>query len=302
MKHPFYKRQKGFTLLELLVVITLLAVLAVGALVAYDRVGDNAQATAAASNAGGVDRAVRNFRAVSLAYPDQWDNLYVTGTNSKALLAAKTQALLSPVSEAGFGTALSDVLTSLKNVGITHVQNIVADTDLTPGTAPNLMHNEGSNPNAKQVVVGVGTVAGLAILADHDGAAVCTVGGTAMPANYAGTAVDKTFGERLNKINDTLEGDNCDLVVALGFGHDAAHSTTDSKVAIAQAPTFTSKNINPANNYARYIGLFHVGSNTGTGNINVGETGEIHDQAHFIGFIDPEGNTIDDNLNSANAS
>ncbi len=42
--------QKGFTLLELLVVITLLATLSVGALVAYEGIGENASNVAAANN------------------------------------------------------------------------------------------------------------------------------------------------------------------------------------------------------------------------------------------------------------
>ncbi|MDO9283105.1 MAG: type II secretion system protein, partial [Methylotenera sp.] len=68
-------KQKGFTLLELLVVITLLAVLSVGALVAYEGVGETAEATAAANNTVTSDRAIRNYRAVTGAYPEQWDNL-----------------------------------------------------------------------------------------------------------------------------------------------------------------------------------------------------------------------------------
>src|SRR5690606_5384343 len=68
-------KQKGFTLLELLVVITLLAILATGALVAYDGVGENAQAARAASTAATLDQGVRAFRAVTYAYQDQWDHL-----------------------------------------------------------------------------------------------------------------------------------------------------------------------------------------------------------------------------------
>jgi len=70
----FQNKQQGFTLLELLVVITLLAVLAVGALVAYDDVGDKAEASAAANSAVGTDTALRQFKAVTNVYPNQWDN------------------------------------------------------------------------------------------------------------------------------------------------------------------------------------------------------------------------------------
>lgn len=300
MAHPFYRHQKGFTLLELLVVITLLAVLAVGALVAYDGVGENANAVAAANNANTADSSIRIYRSQELEYPSQWDNLYATGTDAIALLDSETQAILSPVAEAGFGTALSAVLDSLHDAGIEEVQNIVANGDLTPGVAPNLMHNEGANPNADEVDVGVGTVVGLAILPDHNGTAVCNVGGGAMPAKYGAVPVAIADGQRLNKINDSLEDDDCDLVVALGFGHDAAHSTSDSKVAIAQAPTYTSKNVNPSTHYARYIGLFHLGTEDATaGDVTAAD---IKEKARFVGFIDPEGNTADENLKTANST
>src|SRR5690554_3896996 len=68
-------KQKGFTLLELLVVITLLAILATGALVAYDGAGEKAQSSKAANTIAVLDQGVRAYRAVSQSYPDQWDNL-----------------------------------------------------------------------------------------------------------------------------------------------------------------------------------------------------------------------------------
>lgn len=68
-------KQGGFTLLELLVVITLLALLSVGALVAYDGVGDNASATAAANNMTTTDRTIRQYVAVTGNFPNQWDVL-----------------------------------------------------------------------------------------------------------------------------------------------------------------------------------------------------------------------------------
>lgn len=114
-------------------------------------------------------------------------------------------------------------------------------------------------------------------------------------------------------INDELgeagEGNGCNLIAAIGFGHDAAHSTTDSSVAIAQAPTYSSAEINPANNYARYIGLFLIGSDddetgdvTGTGGINVVDADEIREKAKLIAVITPEGKTVDESLLAANTA
>ena len=61
--------QQGFTLLELLVVITLLALLATAGLVAYEGIGESAADTAAANNIKSADSAIRTFRAVENVYP-----------------------------------------------------------------------------------------------------------------------------------------------------------------------------------------------------------------------------------------
>ena len=87
-------------------------------------------------------------------------------------------------------------------------------------------------------------------------------------------------------------------LIALGFGHDAAHSTADSKVAIVTAATYTSAKIDPAINYARYIGLFHVGRLSNRCCCSWCTYG-YHEKAHFVGIVDPEGNGIDDNIAEA---
>src|SRR5690606_23363893 len=68
-------KQKGFTLLELLVVITLLALLSVGALVAYDGIDENASSATEANNMQVADRTIRQYIAVTGNYPNQWDVL-----------------------------------------------------------------------------------------------------------------------------------------------------------------------------------------------------------------------------------
>ncbi len=142
----FQAKQAGFTLLELLVVITLLAILSVGALVAYEGVGDNAQATAAANNTASADRAIRNFRAVTQNYPTQWDSLVTTTGATPAFLAATTQAafanLALPLTAApgDFRDVLDD---RLEGVGIDELQaRVIAAA--TPNVEPNLQHNEGA--------------------------------------------------------------------------------------------------------------------------------------------------------------
>ena len=310
MQHAFNKHQQGFTLLELLVVITLLAVLSVGALVAYEGVGDSASATAQANNTVSTDRAIRNFRAITGGYPTQWDVLSVQADGSAlAALADDTKTAFGDVLVDGTNTAQAAIFASLEDAGIKDLQFVVSQ-----GTVqPNLMHNEGANPTVPAAAT-LATATGGAVEDDLDQAVHlsfvpagtgCTAGGKSIATAYGVAGfIQPTLVQasaNLNKINDSLSSGLCHLVVALGFGHDAAHSTFDSSVAIASAPTFTSKNINPANNYARYLGLFHVG--TATSGTDVGAVAtDIKAVARLIAVVGADGKAIDEALAAATAA
>ena len=274
-------KQKGFTLLELLVVITLLAILSVGALVAYDGLTEKAQASATSNNTGSVDRAIRQYKVIAAEYPDQWDNLVSPVGASLTMMAPETLEILSPLTNA---VALASAAEALEAIGIEELQ--VATADPVDGVVPNLQHNEGATSGVSDEVA-IDAVSGLAYL---------TYQGQATLAGGVGTVTDSN---RINKFNDNFENDETNVLIALGFGHDAAHSTADSKVGIMTAPTYTSAKINPAVNYARYIGLFHVASDETAANIAPAAATEWHEKAHFVGIIDPEGNGIDDNIAEA---
>ena len=293
-------KQKGFTLLELLVVITLLAILSVGALVAYEGVGDNAQATAAANNTSGADRAIRNFKAVTLNYPDQWDSLVTTAGAAPAFLAADTTAAFSNLALAVTAAPndFRDVIdTRFADVGINAIQiRTVATT--TANVEPNLQHNEGA-AGADVAETALPALTNFAVLPTF-GTAACSVNGAAMPVTKldGATAVAAADGDRQNVINDSLENDECQLVFAFGFGHDAAHSTQGTSVAVASAPTFVSKDINPAETYGRYIALFKAGTDE-DGDNNV-ELAELDTNFRLIGIVDTEGHPIDENIAASN--
>jgi prepilin-type N-terminal cleavage/methylation domain-containing protein len=299
-KSMFDKKQKGFTLLELLVVITLLAILSVGALVAYEGIGDNAQATAAANNTSGADRAIRNFRAVTQNYPNQWDSLVTSTGTTPAFLADETTAkfVSLPLAVTGATGDFRNLLDeAFESVGIDELQERVAAAT-TVGVEPNLQHNEGA-VGADAAEVNFDTVTNFAILPTFGGAA-CSVDGDAIPTTKMDgtTAVDATDGARQNVINDALESDQCNLVIALGFGHDAAHSTSGSSVAISTAPTFVSKDINPNTEYARYIALFHAGADANADD-DIVDT-ELFAKPRLLAIVDTQGNMIDENIAAQN--
>ncbi|MBS3965169.1 MAG: type II secretion system protein [Methylomonas sp.] len=316
--------QGGFTLLELLVVITLIAALAVGALIAYDGVGDKAQAAAGADANVKVDNAIRQYKAVTLVYPNQWDSLVsVSGTPQllpvlpRQLLgvAGVLPNLIVPLTLSG--EAASNVTFSFGRAGITELQywRLPNDT-LNGGVIPNLAHNESFNPlNAEEVEHFDNgqiddLITNVAVIPSRTGcqASGVTVTPTLGTNGVTGGPLGGTNWIQ-NRFSDALEQDECHLVVALGFGSDAAASTTvNSSLAITKAPSFAktdptdpANNVNPNQHYSRYIGLFLVGSdgaNGGTEDNNI--TGnEYLNKARLLTIIAPDGTIADQNLAEA---
>lgn len=313
MKQSMFSKQgqKGFTLLELLIVVTIIAILSVGAILAYEGLTDKAQSATAANNTVGADQSIRNFRAVTGNYPNQWDHLVAQDAGAGAdlaFVADETYEKLAKVDATAISGALVEML---DEVGIEELQARTVGTT-APNVEPNLQHSEGAVNDGTTIEVEFEDgdfVDQLVIVPTASSGTLCQVGGQTPVAARAGidSLVDDTpleIQSYMTKINDNIGEDECHLVLALGFGHDAAHSTVNSNVAIAAAPAYVSNDINPAQNYARFIALFDVGVDggvNGTGTINQNITSdELFAKPKLIGIIDPEGNVIDENVAAAN--
>lgn len=336
-------KQKGFTLLELLVVITLLAILATGALVAYDGAGEKAQSSKAANTIAVLDQGVRAYRAVSQVYPNQWDNLADpltddvpaggTATDAGEFIPAPLQEILGSFNLATAASAVGGEFSNLEEYfeekfGMDEIQHVFGGADgIAAGVEPNRAHNEGTNPPdasgngaieteyrdfAATGDLASGTPAFISILAsdainNETGLALgCNVGGQDLTATFAGGVANPLT---INSINDALSTERCNLVLALGFGGDAAQSTVDSAAGVIQAPTYSSATVNPAVNYSRYVGLFLLASGEkGDDKVAAGvasteaatlTAADFLPRPRLLGFIDTEGNTIDANIAAA---
>lgn len=310
MKQSMFSKQgqKGFTLLELLIVVTIIAILSVGAILAYDGLTDQAQSATAANNTAGADQAIRNFRAVTGSYPNQWDHLVGDGAaagTDLAFVADETYRILAQFTPPAALSA--EFAEKFEEVGIEEFQ-VRINAASTNDVEPNLQHSEGAAPgDAEDLDIDDGTdfLDRLVVIPTANSVGgFCTLGGAAPVAIRAGiddALIDSATAAQnyMITVNDNIGEDECHLVLAFGFGHDAAHSTVDSNVAIAAAPAFVSNNIKPSDNYARYLALFDMGTDVNNdGNIDVDEI----TRPKLIGLVDPEGNVIDQNVAAANDS
>jgi prepilin-type N-terminal cleavage/methylation domain-containing protein len=321
-------KQAGFTLLELLVVITLLAVLATGALVAYEGIGENAQDTAAASALHSMENSLRNYRGVENKYPQQYDLLANVDANTTSgavgnLLADETKKFFGQwaPTAANADTSTSvwyQVAKAMKAVGIEELQAVQGATTWDAGFVPNLALNESypltsANPgselelwnDASDAILydedtltnnGFASVA-LSIVPSSNGTS-CTADSATLADTFDGITVGDN--ERLNLINDGLDDDDCALVIAVGIGKDVPGSTLGSRVAISQVATVGTNNVNPNKRYARAIALFHVATDEDdSGTI---DADEVLAKARLIGVVDPEGRIVDQVIAAANAA
>lgn len=328
MQRSTIQRQQGFTLLELLVVITLLAVLAVGALVAYEGATDKASSTASANNISTADRALRQTAAIQNGkFPGQWDTIVAqtgnepcwdgqkdttteprtgtfgdcTGGEYQRLLSNATRSILVKldIAAANGGDAdFSDALESAFGaVGLGEVQSL-SSAAIATNVNSSLAYNESGNGNADEweiddAVANAGVVKYL--YAYPSGAAgTCTAAGQNLRQPLAGTAA--TNSSALNKFTDRLESDGCHLVVVLGLGHDVGGQ--GGGVGFATVPTYTSATVNPAYNYARYLGLFHVATASNGTNVTAADIA-AQGKPRLIAVIDPEGKGADAALNAS---
>lgn len=323
-------KQGGFTLLELLVVITLLATLATAALVAYEGVGENAADASAATAVTTMEGALRNYRAIEGEYPEQFDNLanvdgVLTG-GAMDLMSAETQAFFGQLTVPaatvdGADATFGAISTALLEAGLEELQSVQSGTTWNAGYVPNLAMNEsypetltlpgseieftGTNAEFDENDMATNAFANFA-LSIVPSADTVTGNCQVFAAGDLTAAFDTTTvadNARLNLISDALGSDECNLVIALGIGKEVPGATSGSRVAIGQVPTVGTNNINPNENYARAIALFHVGEDGSDGSAIDGAIGatEIFSQARLLAVVDPEGRTIDQVVAAARA-
>lgn len=241
--HPSLSRRlkaRGFTLLELVVVVAVLVVLAGALLPKFDLFKLKANKAVAASDMTDVSRIIQTYYAQNAMYPDNWDSLMVDATNLYNTANASADGVqLEPQLVGGPPTAASpNKLTvgtalvagearSLARIGITTVFDFDAASTALP--------NNRLKTLARTIDTGT-QLAALNTAADDDAQAIqAHIYPNGVPA-----------GKRL---------------VVLGFG---SRSTAIGTV-LQEMPFYP--NTDTTKYYSRYLAIFEVDSGGGRANL-----------------------------------
>lgn len=288
------KNSRGFTLLELLVVVAILAIVAGGMLVAYDGLEAKAAKGVATFDIAGVDKGIRAFKVVSGAFPDKLDGLLTnnaagagTGDNP-AMTAGGWYAGLHPSLQGAdndlatadgklsFIPLTAPMVTALNNAGVTKLRMIDSTLTNAVGTIPNRDFDNPPRGKGIETILAAGTVVPIVETRNFGNADIA--GGS----------------NRLKDITG-LDPDTAHLIVALGVGNNSTIVSDDigaNAANFSEAPFYADVK---RNQYGRYLALFHLGSDGADALSVVGDSaGELFTTAKFVGVIDAKGDWYDE--------
>ena len=276
----------GFTLLELLIVVGILAIVGAGVITAYDGLDKKAAKGKATYEIGALDSTMRVYRSINGAFPDTFDSMGVdddgTGADAVARLNSLNDSLRGKI---GVLTLTADMVASLGEAGITELRYIDGSAyDNTAFSAgggsvgiPNRVFDNPTRGEGYSVALAAG-VQVMAIESTGAGGSIDGEGGA--PAD----------SERLRDIAG-LDETLLHAVVAVGIGNNSSLIKPDSDFAggLSEAPTYPDV---AQDQYSRYIALFHVATDDDADGAFA--AAETFGRARFLGVLDTKGDWLDE--------
>ena len=286
------KDQSGFTMLELLVVVAILAIIAGGLMVAYDGL-ETKSAKAEASHAiAGVDGAVRNFTSLRGTAPDNLDSMLaatpVDGTQSPLTITGGAD--IASMSSSLLGKTTATALTAarrstLNKAGITKLRyiDVAGNVDTC---APCVLTTLAADATAASVGnISKADIPNRLFDVPREGT------GKNRGRGYSHTLLDtdmvQVWDAGAGGINNLKVGAAAtDVLIAFGLGNNSTITTVDDTAVgdahLSQAPIYPDVK---KNEYGRYVLLY-----------NVGPSGSEFTKARLQGVVDSKGDFLDEEL------
>lgn len=304
------RKQDGFTLLELLVVVAILAAIAGTAAIALQDTDARASAAAHVAMMDELDKGIRTYRVLNKnAYPDNFDsimqvaaapaadNTIATGTEQLDVAAHEDLGVmsLSLITAAGEATAGDTVVSRLSDIGITTLR--VASTDATADPADD---GDCSDHEALIASRGNAVVAGNIFLSpDANGCGGAhTIANTSNVMVWAGGSerITGQFTENdfapadltaVDATDATAANEGAPIYMAVGIGPS---STLFDKANIGSMTTVPVYRHVSETEYNRFTALFHIANVSGAG------TYAPVDQVLLTAIVDGAGDTKEEEL------
>jgi len=268
----------GFTLLELLVVVAILATVAGGLLVSYDGLETDAAEGTATFNIAALDKAVRAYKVMNKTYPDNLDSLVVNNAAAFSVaLPAKlqgvdgsetTDAVSGDDGKLAFHTLTAAGAGALVGAGVTTLRSIDGTLTNEPTNIPNRVFDEPTRGRGVSVPVAAGARVAL----------IETIG------------LGATDSTRLRDIAG-LDATRQHIVAAFGLGNNSTMCGPDVQGVLSEAPFYTKVE---RDEYGRFLLLFHLGTDADNSGTTGDVGGEYFSTAKFLGVLDTRGDWLDE--------
>ena len=288
LTHNTAKKTQGFTLLELVIVIAILAVIGGAALVSYDGLDKKAAKSQATFNMAAIDKGVRLFKVVTGDYPQQLDLLTLSDTTvgdvtGNAAVTATAGGFFSRLTrelegsdgnkatsdgDLHFFKATAAIADAFAEAGIETVRGIAAADDDADISLANRAFDDPTSGVGADVNIAADLVLPI-VKAKNLGAA-----DSSLLQNITG-----------------LDSAQTHIVVALGLGNNStivSDNVSVNSASFSEAPFYSDV---ASTEYGRFLLLFHVATDT-SGNDEI-EDAEVFSSVQFLGALDAEGNWLD---------
>lgn len=316
------RKQGGFTLLELLVVVAILAAIAGTATIALQDTDARASAAAHVAMMDELNKGIRTFRVLNRnSLPSNWDSLMSTenatdigaaGSNPVGIMLPSGDGDILGVDTetVNSGGIISGVEEILADIGIEQLRYIDAsganppeDTvaaDCAPANLQDTISDRGNAVVAGNIFNGkAGNGCGLSITLNTSSEIAYWTGnierllgpGAYQDARYTPHATNG--GDVTDTVTAVPPGTKAPIMMAVGIGPASNLFDASSLGGMTSVPVY--RHVAP-NQYNRFIGLFHVANATMSTDGIDWLTPEAKDQVSFVGTVDGAGDTKEEEL------